>query len=151
MLSSNWFENPACKGCEYGERVTSGVFCAMTQDLVPIGYMGCKAQNDFYEKQYQEEKGMTLKEVANELRKVFEFSWLTYDRRGDDWYVLNLWKRKPVYENGMWCPEMDAESYYPQSIDRKSLRSDITLDLSEYPSMPITCLPDYSKCIVEVE
>ena len=94
---------------------------------------------------------MTLNELARELRKVFEFKWLTYDRRGDDWYVINLWKSKPVYQFDMWYPRGDADRDCPQIIDRQFLRSGNELDLSEYPSMPITNLPDFSKCIVEVE
>lgn len=93
---------------------------------------------------------LTLKELARELRKIFNFRWLTYDRRGDDWYVLNLWKSKPVYQFEMWYPKSDADWDCPQAIDRRSLRADIELDLSGYPNMPITNLPDYSKCIVEV-
>lgn len=93
---------------------------------------------------------MTLTELAKELRKIFQFNWLTYDRRSDDWYVINLWKCKPVYKNEMWVPKAN-EHRWQQPIYRESLRTDIELDLSEYPSMPITNLPDYSKCIVEVE
>ena len=92
---------------------------------------------------------MTLTELAHELRKLFNFRWLTYDRRGDDWYVINLWKSKPVYEIGMWCPKRDIESDYPQSINRLFLKPEIELDLSEYPDTYGQI--DYSKCIVEVE
>ena len=150
MLPSNWFENSACNGCEYGERVTSGVFCVMTQGLVPIGYQGCKAQNDFYEEQYKKENGITLAELAKKLRELFEFRWLTYDRRGDDWYIINLWISKPIYQSGIWWPKKNEEWLRQVSIDRFAIRSDITLDLTEIPSDADGNI-DYSKCIVEVE
>ena len=57
MLPSNWFENSACKGCSYGERITGGVFCYELQGLVPCGYQGCRAQNDYYDEMYKKEKG----------------------------------------------------------------------------------------------
>ena len=53
-----------CNGCAFGERVTGGVFCNKIKEFVPDCYRGCKAQDEFYEKMYQEEKIMTLREMA---------------------------------------------------------------------------------------
>lgn len=94
---------------------------------------------------------MTLTELAKKLREALEFNWLTYDRRGEDWYQINLWKTKPIYKDDKWCPRDEHIWSIPQSIEKRSIRRDIELDLSEYPDVPITNLPDYSKCIVEVE
>lgn len=55
MLPSNWFDNSFCKECCYGERVSSGIFCNMIQGLVPVGYSGCKAEDEFYEDLYKKE------------------------------------------------------------------------------------------------
>ena len=90
---------------------------------------------------------LTLTELACELRKIFRFSWLTYDRRGDDWHVISLWQNRPVYEWGMWVPwRDDPPGTY---IDREFLRPDISFDLFEFVSDK-TGLIDFSKCIVEV-
>lgn len=90
---------------------------------------------------------LTLTELACELRKIFRFSWLTYDRRGDDWYIISLWQNRPVYEFGVWvqrdCNPSGAH------IDREFLRPDISFDLFEFVSDK-TGLIDFSKCIVEV-
>lgn len=91
---------------------------------------------------------LTLTELAIELRKIFNFRYLTYDRRGDDWYVINLWISKPVYQSDVWWPKKHDEWLRQVSIDRQALRPEIELDLSEYPD--INGLTDYSRCIVEV-
>lgn len=119
-----------CQGCAFGGNAALAILNEV--DSEPVG-----------------KDKMTLTELAHELRKLFNFRWLTYDRRGDDWYVINLWKSKPVYEIGMWCPKRDIESDYPQSINRLFLKPEIELDLSEYPDTYGQI--DYSKCIVEVE
>ena len=55
MFPSNWYDNSVCKNCPYGERITVGVFCNELQGLVPVGYSGCKAQDEFYEDLYKKE------------------------------------------------------------------------------------------------
>lgn len=149
MLPSNWFENSACKGCESGERVTGGIFCIMTQGLVPTGYQGCKAQNDFYDDQRKEEMGITLNEFAIELRKILCFRWLTLDFTG----YITLWKLRPKYgedfpRSGKTWRRGDDYIYgmcgyiFPKAIS-------IKLNLEEYTDK--NGAVDYSKCIVEVE
>ena len=144
MLPSNWFENSPCKGCECGERVTGGVFCVMTQDLVSVGYQGCKAQDDFYEEQYKRENGITLTELAKELRKLFRFKYLTVS---EDWPLptIIMWGGKVEYDGRGW--NMIAPKSYYGSFNVSALCSN--LDLSEYTDENGNI--DYSKCIVEVE
>ena len=156
MLPSNWFENSACKGCEYGERITGGVFCIMTQGLVPCGYQGCKAQNDFYDEMYKKEKGMTLTELARELRKIFDFKYLTCDM----YEKIRMWRVRPEFRNqtsifdcGSWrIPRKQSHASREAALAEKhgfgrSLVS--PLDLSEYADEKGNI--DYSKCIVEVK
>lgn len=146
MFPSNWFDSSSCKGCEYGECVTAGVFCNMTQGLVPVGYKGCKAQNDWDKEQRWKEKGITLTELANEMRKVFDFKYLTADNlrpRGRD-IEIALWEGMPeLDEYNHW---QDNESNYVLSFYEYNMLFD--LDLSEYADEngKIDC----SKCIVEV-
>ena len=73
MLPSNWYDNSVCKGCEYGERITAGVFCNEIQGLVPVGNQGCKAQDDYYDEMRKKECGITLTDLAIELRKTLCF------------------------------------------------------------------------------
>ena len=146
MFPSNWYDNSVCKNCQYGERITVGVFCNELQGLVPVGYVGCKAEHAFYEEAYKKENGMTLTELANELRKIFRFKYLTKDSIGD----IYCWNGKPVYDEtesywhsgsrGGVAPVLET---WPSSSTVKSL------DLSEYANE--TGEIDYSKCIVEVD
>ena len=148
MLSSNWFEDSACKGCEYGERITSGIFCAEIQGLVPIGYQGCKAQYDFYEERYKMENGITLAEFAKKLREILKFDYLTCDGSGNlrDYCI---WLDKPDYvaEEG-WTLQLRYEFVTPLLV-LESYRMAVNIDLSEYADDDGNV--DYSKCIVEVE
>ena len=146
MFLSNWFDSSSCKGCEYGECVTAGVFCNITQGLVPVGYKGCKAQNDLYKELRWKEKGITLTELANELRKVFDFKYLTADNlcpRGRD-IEIALWEGLPeLDEYDHW---QDNESNYVLSFCEYNMP--FNLDLSEYADA--YGYIDYSKLIVEV-
>ena len=158
MLPSNWFENSSCKGCPYGERITGGVFCNELQGLVPVGYVGCKAEHAFYEEAYKKENGMTLTELAHELRKIFRFKYLAYGeefRWGQVHYQL-LIGDEPFHlevrdEGGEGCPCIIHEWFG----DGLGYLFDATeylvpnLDLSEYADEHGEI--DYSKCIVEVE
>ena len=150
MLPSNWFENAACNGCEYGERITGGVYCVMTQGLVPLGYQGCKAEHEHYEELYRKENGMTLTELAHEIKKIIAFDYMTVHK---NWYkepVVFLWGGMPEYS-----PTQDVGGW--QSVTGKShalcwfgVYSIIGgLNLSEYKDANGDI--DYSKCIVEVE
>lgn len=146
MLPSNWYGNSVCNGCEYGERVTGGVFCIMTQGLVPTGYQGCKAQNDYYNEMYKKGKGMTLTELARELRKLLNFGYVTLEGSLGDYYQLSLWQKKPKFID--WCKSWSA-SYggcVYGWLTTNCLSTE--LDLSEYVDADGNI--DYSKCIVEV-
>lgn len=150
MLPSNWFENSACNGCEYGERVTSGVFCVMTQGLVPIGYQGCKAQNDYYEEQYKRENGITLAELAKELRKIFRFKYLVaYAYPGWETPYIELHGLKPRFAKNGGLNQWFFMDTTGGEVNFNSNRLACTLDLSEYADADGNI--DYSKCIVEVE
>ena len=157
MLPSNWYDNSVCKECEYGERVAIGVICAMTQGLVPVGYQGCKAQNDYFEDLRKDEQGMTLTELAKELRKTFKFRYLAY---GEMFYWGRshnvLWiSGKPLTlvvrdEGGEGVPCYIYE-WEGEDIIETFSKDDLVypLDLSEYADEDGEI--DYSKCIVEVE
>lgn len=148
MIPSNWYENSVCNGCEYGERVTGGVFCIETQGLVPTGYQGCKAQNDYYDKMYKNEKRITLSELALELRKTFNLDYLTAEHLSESY--IRIWRGKPGWS-------LCAESWYYgkdgareiAGFFQQDLVADEQLDLSEYKDKNGDI--DYSKCIVEVE
>lgn len=149
MLPSNWYENSSCNGCNYGERITAGVFCYKLRGLVPCGYQGCKAQNDFYDDQRKEEMEITLNEFAAELRKTLRFRWLTLDYTG----YITLWNNKPKYTadwkggKKTWQrgndPLCGMSGYiFPNAVGG-------ALDLEEYADENGNI--DYSKCIVEVK
>ena len=156
-LPSNWLDSSPCKGCGYGERVSAGVFCPMIQGIVPIGYQGCKAEHDHYEEVYRKEVGMTLKELAIELRKIFRFKYLAY---GEMFYWGQchtvLWiSYQPLTlvvrdEGGEFSPCYIHEWEGGDIIETFAEEAlECILDLSEYAD---ECGKiDYSKCIVEVE
>lgn len=145
MLPSNWYENSACNGCNYGERITAGVFCSELQELVPVGYVGCKAERDYYEEIDKMENGITLTELAHELRKIFKFKYLTMaDYKHEGPVTIDIWSHKPYFR------ESDCTWNGEGLIESKDLYDlDCVLDLSEYADENINI--DYSKCIVEVE
>lgn len=146
MRPSNWYDNSSCQGCEYGERITAGVFCNEIQGLVPVGYQGCKAQDDYYGRMYKEENGMTLTELAQELRKIFRFRYLTAEIAIYNTYFC-MWDQKPRWNGKYWGAEEDGKKH----IVTDFLACDIAeeIDLSEYKDADGNI--NYSKCIVEVE
>lgn len=104
---------------------------------------------------------MTLKELARELRKLFEFDILTYSAWEDgDCYVTEqldeiiLWWRRvpdalPEYDDTAGNFYGDAEVLALLKISSMSAMISESLDLSEYADENGNI--DYSKCIVEVE
>lgn len=38
-----------CNGCEYAECMTGGIYCNLRGLLVPYGYEGCMAYDDWHE------------------------------------------------------------------------------------------------------
>lgn len=147
MLPSNWFENSACKGCSYGERITGGVFCYELQGLVPCGYQGCKAQNDYCDEMYKKEKGITLAELACELRKIFIFKYLTVEFSNYNGYFVT-WDEKPNWDGRYWCDE-DGAVLSNAVFSFAGVDIVWEIDLSEYKDKAGEI--DYSRCIVEVE
>ena len=145
MLPSNWYGNSVCNGCEYGERITGGVFCHELQGLVPCGYQGCKAQDDYYDEMYKKEKGITLTELAHELRKLFNFGYVTLEVGIGDYYQVSLWQKKPQFVD--WCKSWTAP--YGGRVYGWLTTNCLSkeLDLSEYKDENGEI--DYSKCIVE--
>lgn len=98
---------------------------------------------------------MTLTELAQELRKIFDFKYMTYDPV----FKIRMWKvkpefRRPVYEYffGSWriprgaVSRRDAALAETGGFGRSLIRP---LDLSEYKEKEQLHI-DYSKCIVEV-
>lgn len=85
---------------------------------------------------------MTLTELAHELRKLFEFKYLTVT---DDWPMptVMMWSEKPEYDRG-WS--IVFSNSYLGSFNCWAVRN---IDLSEYKDADGNI--DYSKCIVEVE
>lgn len=151
MRLSNWYDNSCCKGCEYGERITGGVFCNEIQGLVPVGYQGCKAQNDYYDGMYKEENGMTLTELAKRLRKIFRFKYLTVspDFCGCPAEIYCWTSIRPAYnaKGSMWIISQEGSQTIACSFEGWHLET--SLDLSEYADEHGEV--DYSRCIVEVE
>ena len=103
---------------------------------------------------------MTLKELAHELRKLFEFDILTYSAWEDgDCYVTEqldeiiLWYRRvpdalPEYDETAGNFYGDVEVIALLKISSMSAMVSESLDLSEYRNENGKI--DYSKCIVEV-
>lgn len=147
MLPSNWYENSVCNGCEYGERITAGVFCSELQELVPVGYVGCKAERDYYEEIDKMENGITLTELAHELRKIFKFKYLVAYGSELYGYRVRAYLLKPKYIpiGGFW---FNATRGNDALLDISFSDLMCELDLSEYKDTDGNI--DYSKCIVEV-
>lgn len=85
---------------------------------------------------------MTLKELAIELRKVFEFRYLTIESHSG---IYAYSGQKPEYSKNLDCWMCD---FSKTSIVFRTNLSVISLDISEY--MDEDGNIDYSKCIVEV-
>ena len=88
---------------------------------------------------------LTLRELARELRKLFEFDYVTVDAEGS----ITFWVRKPLYISmcGLWDRNAYLDSWDIFDIHISSVA--VNLDLSEYADENGNI--DYSKCIVEVE
>ena len=86
---------------------------------------------------------MTLKELAREMRKLFEFDYVTVDANES----ITFWVRKPLYISmcGLWDRNAYLDSWDIFNIDFSSA---VNLDLSEYANENGEI--DYSRCIVEV-
>lgn len=86
---------------------------------------------------------MTLTELAQELRKIFKFRYLTVS---EDWPLptIIMWGGKVEYDGRGWNM-IEPKSYYG-SFNVSSLCT--KLDLSEYADE--NGVIDYSRCIVEV-
>ena len=86
---------------------------------------------------------LTLTELAREMRKLFEFDYVTVDANES----ITFWVRKPLYISmcGLWERNTYLNSWDIFNIDFSSA---VNLDLSEYINENGEI--DYSKCIVEV-
>ena len=150
MTLTEWLDFSPCKECKYRETFTGGVFCVMTKEFVPIGYHGCKAQHDFDEEKYKEKKGITLIELAHELRKLFNFRWLTLDENnGIDLWMCLADNDPPKFSGDyfLWCSE-SPKTWAICTIDFDEKFFAINLNFPEYKNENGKI--DYSKCIVEV-
>lgn len=88
---------------------------------------------------------MTLRELAQELRKIFKFKYLTCEfYSASKRYFISLWNGKPRWGGGHWWHDN-----CDLIVDIKILTKFIDLDLSENKDEHGEI--DYSKCIVEVE
>ena len=88
---------------------------------------------------------LTLKELVQKLRQMFDFEYLTCEILGGcRVYVISLWNGKPRWRGGSWwwCDGCDL------IVDIKLYMKFIDLDLFEYNDAD--GIIDYSKCIVEV-
>ena len=85
---------------------------------------------------------LTLKELARELRKIFEFRYLTAE--SVEGKIVALWDGKPFFTGYEWHFTDKAQCI----IDIRFHHIPV-LDLSEYKDADGNI--DYSKCIVEVE
>ena len=83
---------------------------------------------------------MTLKELAQELRKIFPFKFLTYDYEENCLRTIKLWLNKPVFKDGNYIG-VCVNCFYAKNLA-------VALDLSEYADESGEI--DYSRCIVEV-
>ncbi len=157
MLPSNWYDNSVCKNCPYGERITIGVFCNELQGLVPTDYQGCKAQNNYYDEMYKNEKGITLSELALELRKIFKFKYLAYGQifcwgqPHDVLWISGEPLTLTVRDEGGECRPCYIHEWEAEDAVNVCFVENLstTLDLSEYKDEHGDI--DYSRCIVEVE
>lgn len=84
---------------------------------------------------------MTLTELADKLKEIFEFDYLTINDSG----AIYIWRgARPKYKYDTW--ECD---FHKTSIVLEVFPSAIDIDLSEYTDENGNI--DYSKCIVEVD
>ena len=91
---------------------------------------------------------MTLTELANELRKMFNFKYLTADldlRTCEIVYMI--WNVRPIFDEYVlhWCPYNMLDNSNAIAIFKKGCFNNI--DLREYG---IVHYGDHRKCIVEV-
>ena len=86
---------------------------------------------------------MTLTELAQELRKIFKFKYLTYSNEYEEDEIC-LWQGRVAYIDGAWN---DQPPYAMSLVIDPDLLS-FTLGLSEYADE--SGVIDYSRCIVEV-
>ena len=87
---------------------------------------------------------LTLKELANELRKMFNFRYITVEFYYYKYPDIRLWKDRPdflPYSKEWLSSEGSITSFFTYDLSKK-------LDLSEYCDEIGNI--DYSKCIVEV-
>ena len=84
---------------------------------------------------------LTLRELAQELRRLFRFKYLTVDPYADE---ITFWMDKPEWVCDSWWA---GDSSY--LFDFYANRLNAYLDLSEYKDADGNI--DYSKCLVEVE
>ena len=151
MTLTEWLDFSPCKDCKYGEHFTSAVFCVLKRELVPVGYHGCKAKHDFDEEKYREKKGITLIELAHELKKLFNFRWLTLDENnGIDLWMCFADNDPPKFSGDyfLWYSE-SPKTRAICTIDLDEKLAAINLDFPEYKNDNGTI--NYSKCIVEVD
>lgn len=87
---------------------------------------------------------LTLKELAQELRKLFDYRFLTCDGHGDDRDYI-VWLEEPEYTRDGWV----RSSQFGVLFYFEALWMAVHVDLSEYADADGNI--DYSKCIVEVE
>ena len=88
---------------------------------------------------------MTLEELAHELRKIFNFRYLTGDEN-DQQIIFCVWQDKqPYFEDHEW----KTDPLYTTLLLIDSDMFIASVDLSEYADAD--GIIDYSKCIVEVE
>lgn len=99
---------------------------------------------EFPEEPVRNPDKLTLTELAREMRKLFEFDYVTVDANES----ITFWVRKPLYISmcGLWDRNAYLDSWDIFNIDFSSA---VNLDLSEYKDADGNI--DYSKCIVEVE
>lgn len=150
MTLTEWLDFSPCKDCKYREHFTSGVFCVKTQEFVPIGYHGCKVKHNLDEERRKEKKGITLIKLAHELRKLFNFRWLTLDENnGIDLWMCFADNDPPKFSGDyfLWSSE-SPNTRAICTIDFDTKIAAVNLNLSEYRNDNGDI--DYSKCIVEV-
>lgn len=94
---------------------------------------------------------MTLTELAHELRKIFNFRWLTLDENnGIDLWMCLADNDPPKFSGDyfLWCSE-SPKTWAICTIDFDEKFFAINLDFPEYKNENGEI--DYSRCIVEVE
>lgn len=93
---------------------------------------------------------LTLTELAREMRKLFDFRWLTVDEGKEIqlWVCFSEDDPPEFYEDGCWYSDSPMTDELCSILPSMGLFA-IDLDLSEYKDADGNI--DYSKCIVEVE